>query len=195
MLFVPRIYFQNVGWPWSWEHSYQIRSGLSLWYFEWVPIWYALFRGIKAYWRFLREFVSIGSYVSGFICFIPALTYLLMCDRWLWRMLLKCPSSFNLSYLFHAKIFRSYFRQPSFSFTLIFLCICLFTLIYFLFVAKWLRPALKVFDILVSCVQVNSSRILCYCLDNIVMMKSMRNQMKDLNKLLQRIPRQTMRTR
>ena len=82
----PRNCFQTVGWLWSWEHSSQIRSGpanVKLWM---SPNRCALVGSIEAFWRFRQKFCSIGSYVSGFICFLPHWQFYPMCNRWLGRI-------------------------------------------------------------------------------------------------------------
>ena len=59
---------------WSWEHSYRTDRAIPMWYFEWVPICYALFRCIKAFCRFLVEIFLSVRMSLGFISIMPPLT-------------------------------------------------------------------------------------------------------------------------
>lgn len=159
------------------------RSGrdLPLWYFEWVLIWYAQFPGIKTYWRFLLEYFSIGSYASGFICFLPALTFWLICDRWRWWI----APRMRMSNLFSFQHLASLIWNLCYIYNLVHIFVMLmygyaFSQVYELYV-------LKVFDNIISCLQVTCNRIHCYCLDNIAMMKLMKKQISNFSKLLWRI--------
>lgn len=109
------------------------------------------------------------------------------CDE----LLLKCSCQIY-HILSHADIFSFLFRLTLLCFNMNIL-MHLFVYVYICCCYMDKSVVLKVFDIIASCVQVNSSRILFCYLGNIAMMKWTSNQMIGLKVLMQRIRQLTMK--